>query len=116
MKESLFGIGGALSAFLSSVCCVGPVIFAALGAGVGATGFLGGASRFAAFMAPYRPFFVLVTVAFLGLGFYSVYKKESICDKVQCSKDRLKKTKRLLWVIGIISLILVLSPYLLTLK
>ncbi len=116
MKERWSAIGGVIAAFFASVCCIGPVGFAALGVGAGATGFLGGSARFAASMAPYRLFFVLVTVAFLGLGFYSVYRKEVVCDGAQCSKDRLKKTKMLLWVMSIIALILVLSPYLLTIN
>ena len=114
MKERGFGIGGLLAAFFSSVCCIGPVIFAALGVGAGATGFLGRSARFATSMTLYRPFFVLVTVALLGFAFYSVYRKESACNVTQCSLNYLKKTKILLWVISIISLILVLSPYLLT--
>jgi len=110
MKERGLGIAGAFAAFLSSVCCIGPVVFAALGVGAGATGFLGGSARFAAFMTPYRPFFVLAAVSFLGLGLYDVYRKGSVCDEAQCSKDRLKKTKMLLWAISIISMIFVLFP------
>jgi len=91
------------------------VILGALGVGAGAVGFLGGSARFAAVMTPYRPFFVLATVAFLGLGFYNVYKRKEVCDG-SCTKDRLKKTKLLLWVISIISLLLVLFPYLLAIR
>jgi len=116
MKERVPIIGGVLAAFFSSFCCIGPVIFAALGVGAGATGFLVGSARFAVSMTPYRPFFVLATVAFLGLGFYTVYRKESVCDGIQCSPDRLKKTKMLLWVVSIVSMILVLSPYLLAIN
>jgi mercuric ion transport protein len=116
MKERLPIIGGVLAAFFASVCCIGPLIFAALGVGAGAAGFFGGSARFAASMIPYRPFFVLATIAFLGLGFYSVYRRESVCDGTQCSKDRLRKTKMLLWGTSIVSLILVFSPYLLAIQ
>lgn len=114
MKTGWSTVGGPLSAFLSSVCCIGPLILSALGVGAGATGLLGGSARFAASMVPYRPFFVLLTFAFLGLGFYSVYRREAVCDDASaCSPERLKRTKRLLWVIAVISLLLTVSPYLL---
>ena len=89
-------------------------LLSALGVGAGATGLLGGSARFAASMVPYRPFFILLTFAFLGLGLYSVYRREPVCDDASaCSPERLKRTKRWLWVIAVISLILTLSPYLL---
>lgn len=114
MKKGWSPVSGLLSAFLSSVCCIGPLILSALGVGAGATGLLGGSARFAASMVPYRPFFILLTVVFLGLGFYSVYRREPVCDGASaCSPERLKRTKRLLWVIAVISLILTVSPYLL---
>lgn len=114
MKEGWSTVGGVLSAFLSSVCCIGPLILSALGVGAGATGFLGGSARFAASMVPYRPFFVLLALAFLGLGFYGVYRREPVCDGASaCSPERLKRTKRILWVIAVISMILIASPYLL---
>lgn len=112
MKKGWSAVGGVLSAFLSSVCCIGPLILSALGVGAGATGFLGGSARFAASMVPYRPFFILLTFAFLGLGFYGVYRRQPVCDGA-CSPERLKRTKHLLWVIAVISLILTVSPYLL---
>jgi mercuric ion transport protein len=113
-KEKWSTIGGVFSAFLSSICCIGPLIFSALGIGAGATGFLGGSARFAAFIAPYRLFFVVLTFAFLGLSFYSVYRKEKMCRVASvCSLVRLKKTKIFLWIITAISLILLISPYLL---
>ena len=114
MKEKWSSSGGILSALFSSICCIGPLIFSALGAGAGATGILGASAHLAAWMTPYRPFFVLLTFAFIGLGFYSVYKKEKVCHtSSDCSPERLKKTKILLWVMTIISAVLVIAPYLL---
>lgn len=114
MKKGWSNVGGVFSAFLSSVCCIGPLILSALGVGTGATGFFGGTARFAASMVPYRPFFVLLTFGFLGLGFYSVYRKQPVCNGPSaCSPERLKRTKFWLWVIAVISLILTVSPYLL---
>jgi len=113
MRKELSTAGGLLSAFLSSVCCIGPVIFSALGIGAGAAGLLGASARFSALMIPYRPLFILLSFIFLGLGFHSVYYKENTCETSVCSPERLKKTKALLWVVAALSLILMIAPYLL---
>jgi hypothetical protein len=58
MNTKMTGAGGILSAFFSSVCCVGPFIFTALGIGTGATGFLAGVAGFTKALIPYRPLFI----------------------------------------------------------
>ena len=58
--------GSILSAFLASACCVGPLIFALLG--------LGGAGLLVKF-EPYRPYFMAITFALLGTGFYFTYRR-----------------------------------------
>jgi hypothetical protein len=64
-----FSAGSVLSAFAMGICCIGPMVFAALGL-----------SSFASLwvlrhVAPYRHLFLLLTVACLGLGFYTTYRK-----------------------------------------
>lgn len=59
-------VGSVLSAFLASVCCVGPLVFALLG--------LGGAGLLLKF-EPYRPYFTVATFAMLGAGFYFTYRR-----------------------------------------
>lgn len=64
-----FSAGSVLSAFAMGICCIGPIVFAALGL-----------SAFASLwvlrhVAPYRNLFLLLTVGFLGLGFYTTYRK-----------------------------------------
>lgn len=44
MKVS--SIGTIIFAFFASVCCIGPLIFIAIGVGVGATGILAGIAYF----------------------------------------------------------------------
>jgi mercuric ion transport protein len=107
-------IGSVLSAFLSSVCCIGPLIFTALGVGAGASGFLASSAEVAKALVPYRPFFMSLTLLFLGAGFYSVYRKKA-CDVADsgCSSPALRRTKILLWVITGMALILMAMPYLL---
>ncbi len=51
---SLASIGGIIAAFLASLCCIGPVLFAALGVGAGATGMLASTAGFLKAFVPYR--------------------------------------------------------------
>lgn len=104
--------GGLLSAALSSICCTGPLLFSLLGVGAGATGFLGESARFAAALAPYRLFFVVLAVVFLALGYRSVYRQQWACAPGSgCAPDRLKHTKALLWVATVIIVAFALAPY-----
>lgn len=86
--------GSVLSAFLASACCVGPLVFALLG--------LGGAGLLVKF-EPYRPYFLALTFATLGAGFYFTYRKPRLepvsgpaCD---CPAPRTNRAGRvMLWV------------------
>ncbi len=64
-KALLAGTGGVLAAILGSLCCVGPLVFVALGVGAGLAGTF----------EPLRPVFGGLMVVMLGLGFYTVYGK-----------------------------------------
>lgn len=56
-------VGAVVASYLASLCCVGPLLFVALGVGTGL------ASTF----EPLRPAFTVLTVALLAVGFYAVY-------------------------------------------
>lgn len=56
--------GAVVAATAASACCLGPLVFAALG--------LGGAGMWFA-LEPYRPVLALATVALLALGFVQTY-------------------------------------------
>jgi mercuric ion transport protein len=60
-------VGAVVAAFLASLCCVGPLLFVALGVGAGL------ASTF----EPLRPAFTVLTLALLAIGFYVVYGRRS---------------------------------------
>ena len=62
-------IGSIFSAFIASLCCVGPLVFALLG--------IGGAGLLVKF-EPYRPYFTVATFALLGAGFYFTYRKPAM--------------------------------------
>ena len=88
---------------------VGPVILFALG--------ISGAwiSNLVS-LAPYKPFFVMISLVFIGTGFWMVYFKPQISiPKVQstsCYRPFSEKTiKIMLWFSVIIILIVFLIPY-----
>jgi len=96
----------ALLSFLPLTCCVFPVAFSFLGAS---------GLAFAMELMPYRPYFIALTVAFLGAGFYFVYRPEQACAPgTACATSKSRKLQRVsLWVVTILTLALVAFPYLL---
>jgi mercuric ion transport protein len=77
----LLAFGGILGAIAASSCCIVPLIFFSLGATGAWVGNL-------AALAAYQMYFVPLTLAFLGVGFYLVYRKpKSLCaDEVACAR------------------------------
>lgn len=106
--------GSLVAAFLASVCCVGPFVFAALGAGVGATGFLASTASFLKALLPYRPLFIGLTALLLGVAFYLTYRspRAACTTNATCASTIGQSQNRaLLWIVSAIALALVLSPY-----
>jgi len=106
--------GGLLAALLASVCCIGPVVFAALGVGVGATEFLAGTAGVLKALLPYRPWFIGLAVLCFAISFYLVYRRPrgacvpgTICELTGSTRF----TGRLLWVLAAFALVLILAPY-----
>jgi mercuric ion transport protein len=107
-------MGGLVAAFLASICCVGPLVLAALGVGVGATGFLASTAGALKWLLPYRPFFIGLTALVLGVAFYQTYRKpQSACTPrapcVPASSQR--KARVVLWSVAALALALILAPY-----
>ncbi len=106
--------GGLLAAFLASICCIGPVIFAALGVGVGATGFLADTAGLLKVLLPYRPLLIGLTMVFLGCSFYFAYRKPAI-GNAACQTcvpvSGARPNRLLLWIIAGLAVALVLAPY-----
>ncbi len=106
--------GGFIAALLASVCCIGPVVFAALGVGVGATGFLAGTAGALKGLLPYRPVFIGLALVLLGMSFYFAYRKPAIVDAScqACMPGTGARTNRLLvWILAALAVALVLAPY-----
>jgi mercuric ion transport protein len=112
-------VGGLIAALLASLCCIGPLVFAALGVGVGATGTLAGTAGFLKALLPYRPWFISLMLLLLGMSFYYAYwKPSSACTaEAGCAAARSASglNRKWLWLIAALALLLVLAPYWLSL-
>lgn len=102
-------IGSLCSAFLSSLCCAGPLILGVLGVGAGATG------QYVKALLPYRPLFIGLTVVLLALGFISVYRRKEACSTDSgCQKRNTATAQKIaLWVATAGALLMILLPDLL---
>ena len=106
--------GGLLTAFLASICCIGPVVFAALGVGVGATGFLANTAGVLKALLPYRPLFIGLTAVLLGVSFYVAYRRPMVGDascQACVSASGVRPNRWLLWIIAGLAVALVFAPY-----
>lgn len=84
--------GSVLAAITASLCCIGPLVAVALGAG----GFAA-----AAVFEKWRPLFLAVTFALLALAWYLTYRKpKAACEEgVACAtKPVAKWNKVVLWI------------------
>ncbi len=107
-------MGGLVAAFLASLCCVGPLVLAALGVGVGVTGFLASAAGTLKALLPYRPFFIGLTTLLLGVAFYLSYRKSKSARApgATCAPASVRSQHRaVLWVVTALALALILAPY-----
>jgi mercuric ion transport protein len=108
-RKSSWGlIGAVVSAFVASLCCIGPLFLLAVG--------ISGAwiSNLTA-LTPYRPIFMIVTLGFLGVAFYTVYRKPKTgsCTVGPCGTFGSRRTyKIILWVVTILVVGLLAFPYL----
>lgn len=84
---------GAIGAILASSCCILPLVFLMLGVSGAWIGNL-------TVLEPYKDYFAVITLVFLGLGFWHVYfKPRQECEEGYCAtpkSDRVIKT--ILWV------------------
>ena len=115
MNVKLTAIGSILSAFFSSLCCVGPLIFTASGVGAGAPGFLAGLAAYAKALVPYRPLFIGITFLLVTLGLFSAYRKKSHCaPDSPCTIESIQRVRTALLITSGIASSLMLLPYFLT--
>ena len=107
--KKIIATGGLLGAVVASTCSVLPIFFLALGISGSWIGNLRS-------LAPYKPFFIVFSLVFIGAGFWMVYFKPQISipsvQSTSCYRPFSEKTiKIMLWSSVIIVLIVFLIPY-----
>lgn len=108
MNKRISDVSVALGAALAaSACCTVPLLLVSLGIG-GA--WLGNLSL----LAPYRPFFTLLALGFLGVAIYRQYRSSRRPD-CACEQASSSRTKQTLTVAGgLLTLALIAAPWLVT--
>ena len=97
--------GAVVSGLLASVCCIGPLLLAALG--------IGGAGLLARFES-YRPAFTAATFALLGAGFWLAYRKPKAIEGDSCGCEYPKANRlgrALLWIAAAVAVVVWAAPY-----
>ncbi len=85
--------GGVLSAVLASACCIGPLVLLTLGI---SGAWIGNLTA----LEPYKPFFAVIALGFIGAGFWHVYfRKPTVCEPGSyCARpSSARTTKAALW-------------------
>jgi|SRR5581483_12250855 mercuric ion transport protein len=102
MKAAWVSIATAVAA---SVCCIGPVVAVTVGAGA--------LTAFAVRFEPFRPAFIVVTLALLGFAFYRVYRPSaSECAAGStCPPSANRRARVLVWLAAVIVVVFVTFPY-----
>ena len=100
-RQSLMAAGGLLGALAASSCCILPL--ALLGLRISGA-WIGNFTR----LAPYQPCFIGVTVAFLGYGYWLVYRSSTraCADGEACARplpNRIVKTSLVLATILVVA-------------
>ena len=74
--QALIAAGGLLGALAASSCCILPLVLFSLGI---SGAWIGNFTQ----LAPYQPYFIAATIAFLGYGYWLVYRS----SKLACAED-----------------------------
>jgi len=99
-KEKTSLIAAIVAGGLASACCIGPLVVVLLG--------LGSASAFIA-MEPYRPIFAVLTLALIAWAAWRHWQGRKVCIAEGCPP----KKPVLLWGLGGLAMLLLISPALL---
>ena len=96
------GLGTVLTAFAASLCCILPAAVAVLGVGSAAMG---------AWLAPWRPLFLTMTVLLQGTAFYREYRRGKGCAEESCRPVAARRRRLMLWIVTALTLTLVTFPH-----
>jgi mercuric ion transport protein len=100
-RQSLIAAGGLVGALAASSCCILPL--ALFGLGVSGA-WIGNFTR----LAPYQPWFIAATLAFVGYGYWLVYRSatRACADGKACARplpNRIVKTSPILATILVVA-------------
>jgi len=70
-QQRLMAAGGLLGALAASSCCILPLVLFSLGV---SGAWIGNFTR----LAPYQPYFIAVTIACLGYGYWLTYRSSKV--------------------------------------
>ena len=97
------GIGAILAAIGASACCVGPLLLLSLGIG-------GAWMSTLTSMASVRPFFIILTLILIALGFRKLYLIPSQCEQGDaCAISDVQRRQRMLFWGGLVLILLLLA-------
>lgn len=101
------GIGAVLAAIGASACCVGPLLLLSLGIG-------GAWMSTLTSLTVVRPFFFVLTLLFIWLGFMKLYLSEDDCQEGDiCISPKVQRNQRVIfWVVSVTILLLLSFPWL----
>ena len=104
MKQNISKLTATLAtgtAFLGS-CCALPLLL--LGLGIGS-------ASLSTTLAPFRPYFIGITLVLLGVAFYTVYGCRQTCEgEGVCDVKSIRRTKMLLWIATGLALLFLIGP------
>ncbi len=104
VKTLMTAVGGVATAFVSALCCAGPLLAVTVG--------VSGAGLSATF-EPLRPYFLGGTAAFLGLGFFLLHREEEkACepDNVCADPTVRRRMKIMLWIATALAIVFATYP------
>jgi len=99
-ERGIAATGSVVGALLASSCCIGPLVLITLGA---SGAWIGNLTALKA----YQPLFVMITVVFLGYGFWRVYgTPKQPCDDGSCATPTSTRiVKAALWTATVLVVI-----------
>ncbi len=107
LGQGFVAAGGLFGALAASSCCIAPLVLFSLGAGGAWIGNLTA-------LAPYQPIFVVLTLGFLGTGFWMVYRRPqaTLPEGLYCPRSlSVPLIKVALWSSTILILAAMAFPY-----
>jgi mercuric ion transport protein len=92
-KARMIATGGILGALAASTCCIVPLILLSLGV---SGAWIGNLTA----LEPYKPIFIVITLGFLGCGYWMVYRQPKACAEGDTCAQPLpnRLVKSVLWV------------------